>query len=75
MSAAQVMLRWHLQQGRLVIPKSTKAGRIAENIDLDGFELTDEGLSALDGLETGQRGGPDPADVTLEDFGRDIPEE
>ena len=47
------MLRWHLQQGRVVIPKSTKAGRIAENIDLDGFELTDEGLSALDGLETG----------------------
>jgi len=74
-SPAQVMLRWHLQQGRQVIPKSTKAHRIAENIDVFGFELSADELASLDGLETGRRGGPEPEEVTLEAFGRDIPEE
>lgn len=73
-SAAQVMLRWHLQQGRQVIPKSTKAARIAENIDVFDFELTADELAALDALETGTRGGPEPEDITLETFGREIPE-
>ena len=41
---AQVMLRWHLQQGRSVIPKSTKPQRIAENIDVFNFELSTEEL-------------------------------
>jgi diketogulonate reductase-like aldo/keto reductase len=72
---AQVMLRWHLQQGRAVITKSTRAERIAENIDVFDFELTDEQLAAIDGLDTGRRGGPDPSDITLESFGRPIPEE
>jgi diketogulonate reductase-like aldo/keto reductase len=71
---AQVMLRWHLQQGRSVIPKSTHRERIAENIDVVDFELTDEQLAAIDGLDTGRRGGPDPADITLASFGRPIPE-
>ena len=57
---AQVMLRWHLQQGRSVIPKSTKPHRIAENIDVFDFDLTDDELAAIDGLDTGQRGGPEP---------------
>jgi len=74
-SPAQVMLRWHLQQGRQVIPKSTKAHRITENIDVFGFDLTADDLAALDGLETGRRGGPEPEEVTLESFGRDIPED
>lgn len=73
-SAAQVMLRWHLQEGRQVIPKSTKASRIAENIDVFDFELTADELAALDALETGTRGGPEPEDITLETFGREIPE-
>lgn len=73
-SAAQVMLRWHLQEGRQVIPKSTKAARIAENIDVFDFELTADELAALDALETGTRGGPEPEDITLETFGREIPE-
>ena len=73
-SAAQVMLRWHLQEGRQVIPKSTKAARIAENIDVFDFELTADELTALDALETGTRGGPEPEDITLETFGREIPE-
>jgi diketogulonate reductase-like aldo/keto reductase len=71
---AQVMLRWHLQQGRSVIPKSTKTHRIAENFHVFDFDLTNEELAAIDALDTGQRGGPEPADVTLEAFGRDIPE-
>lgn len=73
-SAAQVMLRWGIQEGRSVIPKSTKATRIAENFDVFEFELTSEELAAIDGLDTGTRGGPDPEDITLESFGMPIPE-
>ena len=68
------MLRWGLQQGRSVIPKSTKAHRIAENIDVFDFELSADEMSAIDGLDTGRRGGPEPDAVTLEAFGREIPE-
>ena len=73
-SPAQVMLRWHLQEGRSVIPKSTKPHRIAENFDVFDFELTEDDLAAIDGLDTDQRGGPEPAGITLENFGRPIPE-
>lgn len=73
-SAAQVMLRWHLQQGRSAIPKSTKPARIAENFDVFDFELTEKHLAAIDALDTGVRGGPEPDSITLEAFGRDIPE-
>jgi diketogulonate reductase-like aldo/keto reductase len=68
------MLRWHLQQGRSVIPKSTKPERIAENFDVFDFDLTTEQLAAIDALDTGRRGGPEPTDITLESFGRPIPE-
>ncbi|MCX5495739.1 aldo/keto reductase [Kaistia dalseonensis] len=73
-SAAQVMLRWGLQQGRSVIPKSIKPARIAENFDVFDFELTPAELAAIDGLETGIRGGPEPDFVTLDNFSRPIPE-
>ncbi|WP_284748285.1 aldo/keto reductase [Amycolatopsis sp. RTGN1] len=73
-SPAQVMLRWHLQQGRSVIPKSTKPARIAENFDVFDFDLTAEQLAAIDALDTGKRGGPEPTAITLESFGRAIPE-
>jgi len=73
-SPAQVMLRWHLQQGRSVIPKSTKAHRIAENFDVFDFELTPDQLAAIDGLNTGKRGGPEPEFITMENFGMPIPE-
>ena len=73
-SPAQTMLRWHLQQGRSVIPKSTRAARIAENFDVFDFELSDDELAAIDNLDTEVRGGPEPSAITLEAFGRDIPE-
>jgi diketogulonate reductase-like aldo/keto reductase len=73
-SAAQVMLRWHLQEGRSAIPKSTKPARIAENFDVFDFELDSEQVAAIDALDTGVRGGPDPDSITLEDYGREIPE-
>jgi diketogulonate reductase-like aldo/keto reductase len=73
-SAAQVMLRWHLQRGRSAIPKSTKPARIAENFDVFDFELTPEQLAAIDALDTGVRGGPEPEAITLETFSREIPE-
>jgi diketogulonate reductase-like aldo/keto reductase len=73
-SPAQVMLRWHLQEGRSVIPKSTKPHRIAENFDVFDFDLSGDELSAIDKLDTGRRGGPEPGDITLESFGRPIPE-
>jgi len=71
---AQVMLRWGLQHGRSVIPKSTKPSRIAENIDVFDFQLSNDDMAALDGLDTGRRGGPEPSAITLEAFGREIPE-
>lgn len=73
-SPAQVMLRWHLQQGRSVIPKSTKPQRIVENFDVFDFDLSADELAAIDALDTGRRGGPEPEDITLANFGRDIPE-
>ena len=73
-SAAQVMLRWHLQGGRSAIPKSTKPARIAENFDVFDFELSREEIAAIDALDTGVRGGPDPDSITLETFGKNIPE-
>jgi diketogulonate reductase-like aldo/keto reductase len=59
-TAAQVMLRWHIQQGRQVIPKSTRASRIAENFDIFDFSLTGPELASIDALDKGVRGGPDP---------------
>jgi len=71
---AQVMLRWGLQHGRSVIPKSTKPSRIAENIDVFDFELSADEMTAIDGLDTGRRGGPEPDAITLDAFGREIPD-
>lgn len=71
---AQVMLRWHLQQGRQVIPKSVTPSRIAENFDVFDFELTADELAAIDGLDTGVRGGPEPESINRENFAIDIPE-
>ncbi|MGA7203880.1 MAG: aldo/keto reductase [Specibacter sp.] len=73
-SAAQAMLRWQLQLGHSVIPKSIRPERIAENFDVFGFELSPDQMGALASLDKGVRGGPDPDSITLEAFGREIPE-
>ncbi|WP_216644948.1 aldo/keto reductase [Microbacterium sp. SYP-A9085] len=59
-SPAQIMLRWHLQEGRSAIPKSVNPGRIAENLDVFDFALDGEELTRIDALDTGVRSGPDP---------------
>ena len=71
---AQVMLRWGLQQGRSMIPKSIKADHIEENIDVFDFKLFADEMRAIDSLDTSRRGGPEPDAITLEAFGREIPE-
>ena len=59
-TTGQVVLRWHLQLGCVVIPKSVTPARIAENFDLFGFELADDELARIAGLDRGERIGPDP---------------
>jgi diketogulonate reductase-like aldo/keto reductase len=65
---AQVILRWHIEHGLCAIPKSIKAHRIAENIDIFDFALTPEEVAAIDALDTGVRGGPDPNEVRRDSF-------
>ncbi|WP_303246966.1 aldo/keto reductase [Amycolatopsis sp. Hca4] len=57
---AQIVLRWHLQLGNVVIPKSVTRSRIEENFDLFGFTLTEEEMESLTPLDRGERTGPDP---------------
>ncbi|PXY25252.1 aldo/keto reductase [Prauserella endophytica] len=57
---AQVVLRWHLQLGNVIIPKSVTPSRMRENLDLFGFSLDDGDVAALDRLDRGERTGPDP---------------
>ena len=61
-SPAQVILAWHLAQGRIVIPKSLHAERLKENLAASQVELTAEDLSRIDGLESGNRLNADPAE-------------
>jgi 2,5-diketo-D-gluconate reductase A len=59
-SPAQVTLRWHIQRGDIIFPKSVTRSRVEENFDLFGFELSGEDMAAIDGLDKGERTGPDP---------------
>jgi 2,5-diketo-D-gluconate reductase A len=59
-TSAQVVLRWHLQLGNVVIPKSVTPSRVAENLDVFGFTLTDADVAALSALDRAGRTGPDP---------------
>jgi len=62
-SSAQVVLRWHIEQGLVVIPKSNSIERIRENSQVFDFELDDSDLAAIAGLETGERTGSNPDEV------------
>jgi diketogulonate reductase-like aldo/keto reductase len=62
---AQVVLRWHLDSGLATIPKSVRPHRIAENFDVFGFALSADEVAAIDAIDTGVRGGPDPDAVDL----------
>jgi len=65
---AQVVLRWHLEHGFCAIPKSVKAYRIAENFDVFDFTLEAEEVAAIDALDKGVRGGPDPEQLSPETY-------
>ncbi len=56
----QAVIRWHLQLGNVVIPKSVTPERIEENFDVFGFELSDEEMEQIEALDAGERTGPDP---------------
>ncbi len=60
-TVAQVTLRWHLDHGRIIIPRTIRKERMVENFELFDFALTPAEVAVLDGLETGGRVGPDPA--------------
>jgi diketogulonate reductase-like aldo/keto reductase len=65
---AQIVLRWHIEHGLSVIPKSVRTERIRENIDIFDFTLTAGEVAAVDALDTGVRGGPDPEIVDTKLF-------
>ena len=62
-SPAQVVIRWHLDRGIIVFPKSNSRERIASNFDVFGFELNEAELAAIDGLDAGKRVGAHPDEV------------
>ena len=57
---AQVVLRWHIERGDIVFPKSVTPARIRENIDIFDFELSGEDVEAISALNRDERTGPDP---------------
>ncbi|HBW20724.1 MAG TPA: oxidoreductase [Actinobacteria bacterium] len=59
-TAAQVVLRWHIQLGNIVFPKSVRLDRIEENFNIFDFELSSEDMAAISKLDRGERTGPDP---------------
>lgn len=64
-TAAQVVLRWHIQLGNVVFPKSVTPARIAENLEIFDFELSDAELASIAGLERAERTGFDPDTMDL----------
>lgn len=67
-TAGQVVLRWHVQQGFVVIPKSVTPERISANLDVFSFELSEEDMAAVGALETGERIGADPATAAFTQY-------
>jgi diketogulonate reductase-like aldo/keto reductase len=71
---AQILLRWHIEHGLSAIPKSVRPARIAENIGIFDFTLATDDVAAIDTLDTGVRGGPDPEIVSPQLFDLSIPD-
>ena len=71
---AQVVLRWHIDSGRSAIPKSVAPVRIAQNLDVFDFALLSDDIAAIDGLDTGVRGGPNQDEIDFRTFNRTIPD-
>jgi len=69
---AQVVLRWHIEHGVVAILKSVKPHRIRENIDVFDFELTADEVAAIDALDTGVRGGPDPETLNMTTYPKTV---
>jgi diketogulonate reductase-like aldo/keto reductase len=67
-TAGQVVLRWHLEHGTIIIPKSVTPERIASNIALFDFELSADEVAAIDALEAANRTGADPATATFTQY-------
>ena len=59
-SAAQVVIRWHIQRGIIVLPKSTHAERIKQNFEVFDFNLSVDDMTAISAINTGKRNGADP---------------
>ena len=57
---SQVVLRWHVQRGDIVFPKSARRERMEENFAIFDFELDESAMAAITGLDRGERTGPDP---------------
>lgn len=64
-SPAQIVIRWHIQNGLIVIPKSTREERITQNIDVFNFELSADELADISSLNKNERVGPDPATMNV----------
>jgi 2,5-diketo-D-gluconate reductase A len=73
-TAAQVLLRWHLDGGRSPVPKSVRPERIAENFAVFDFALAPDEIAAIDALDTGVRGGPNQDEIDFLSWNRVIPE-
>jgi diketogulonate reductase-like aldo/keto reductase len=71
---AQLVLRWHVDHGFSAIPKSVKPSRIVENLDVFDFALAGDEVAAIDALDTGLRGGPDPERVDTTSYTFTIPD-
>lgn len=59
-TAAQIILRWHIQRNTLIIPRSSNIDRLKQNINIYDFQLNDEDMEIINALDTGHRMGADP---------------
>lgn len=71
---AQIILRWHIENNVVAIPKTVTMSRLAENFDVFDFSLLPSEVASISALDTGMRPGPDPQDVNSTTFNRRVPD-